>query len=312
MNGALVIDKPPGLSSHDVVTRVRRATGIARVGHTGTLDPMATGVLLLLAGRATRLARFLGAGDKAYEATVHLGRATDTYDATGQPIPWPPADESPAVAQPLGSIDRESLDAVLAGFRGSFRQNPPPFSAKKVGGTRAYALARRRVPVDPPPVMVTVHALELVAFRDGTRIDLRLVCSPGFYVRSLAHDLGVRLGCGAHLEALRRTGTGGFTLAEAVPLDTIEAEGLDALARIIPMAELLPDLPGVVLTERGARRAAHGNAVAASDVAGRVGETAAMVEGKSGPVRLLDGEGALLGIGEPVEGLALHPIVVLI
>jgi len=301
MHGALIVDKPAGPSSHDVVARVRRATGIRRVGHTGTLDPMATGVLVLLLGRATRLARFLAAGEKAYDATVRLGVATDTYDAAGREVP-------PATAPiPAAAVDRATVEAALAGFRGVVRQSPPPYSAKHIGGVRAYELARRRTPVVPPPVVVTVHALD-VAWLEGDHLGLRVVSSGGFYVRSLAHDLGVRLGCGAHLEALRRTGTGGFGLAEAVPLATVEAESVSALERLVPMADLLPNLPGVVLTERGAQRAAHGNAVGFAEVAGKTGGPA----GGSGPVRLLDGSGALVAIAERDDRLALHPVVVLV
>ncbi len=307
MHGIFIIDKPVGPSSHDVVARVRRATGIKRVGHTGTLDPMATGVLVLPAGRATRLARFLGAGEKVYEATFRLGTATDTYDATGRPAPWADALETAAAIRPLDTIARADVEAALAEFRGSIRQSPPPFSAKRVAGTRAYALARRRAPVAPPPVVVTVHEIELLAF-EGTRVSVRIVSSPGFYVRSLGHDLGVRLGCGAHAEAIRRTRSGGFGIEVAVPLDTIEAEGLDAVERLVPMADLLPQFPGVVLTEQGARRAAHGNAIRPADVAGRVDGLAQA----GGPVRLLDREGGLLGIAEPGTGPALHPVVVLV
>ena len=301
MHGALIIDKPAGPSSHDVVARIRRAIGIRRVGHTGTLDPMATGVLVLLLGRATRLARFLSAGEKAYDATVRLGVATDTYDATGREVPLDAAAPIPA------AVDRAAIEAALDGFRGAFRQAPPPYSAKHVGGVRAYELARRRAPVVPPPVMVTVHELDLT-WLEGGRLGLRLVSSGGFYVRSLAHDLGVRLGCGAHLEALRRTRTGGFGLAEATPLATVETEGAEALERLVPMADLLPDLPGFVLTEQGARRAAHGNTVAAAEVAGPIGGPA----GAGGPVRLLDGAGTLVAIAEPEDGPALHPVVVLV
>jgi tRNA pseudouridine55 synthase len=305
MHGALVVDKPKGPTSHDVVARVRRATGIRRVGHTGALDPMATGVLVLLTGRATRLARFLGAGHKVYDATVRLGVATNTYDAEGTTVLL----ETTGAAL-RGTRDRAAVEAALAGFLGAIRQTPPPFSAKKIAGTRAYALARRRAPVLPAPATVTVHALELVAL-SGSRLDLHVVSSGGFYVRSLAHDLGVRLGCGAHLEALRRTRTGGFDLEQAVPLSTLEAEGLEAVNRIVPMADLLGDLPGIILTERGARRAAHGNTVLTSEVVGRIGGTGGAAAA-AGPVRLLDRGGALLAIAEPDEGAPLHPVVVLV
>lgn len=309
MHGLFVVDKPAGPSSHDVVARLRRATGIKRMGHTGTLDPMATGVLVLLTGRATRLARFLGAGEKVYEATFRLGTATDTYDATGRPVPWADSLETAAVTRPLDRIARADVEAALDGLRGTYLQNPPPFSAKHVGGARAYDLARRRAPVAPAPVPVTVHELELLDF-DGTAVHVRIASSPGFYVRSLAHDLGVRLGCGAHAETIRRTRSGSFGVEEAVPLDDLEREGLDGVERLVPMADLLPQLPGVVLTNLGARRAAHGNAIRPGDVAGRL-EPLVPVPGE-GPVRLLDREGGLLAIAEPGPGSALHPVVVLV
>jgi tRNA pseudouridine55 synthase len=267
-------------------------------------------VLLLLAGRATRLARFLGAGEKIYEATIRLGAATDTYDATGRPTTWTAASGIGSDVRSLDAIDPAAVEVVLGGFRGSFRQNPPPFSAKRIGGIRAYALARRKTPVAPSPVMVTVHALELLSL-EGTRLQLRVAAEAGFYVRSLAHDIGLRLGCGGHLEALRRLRTGGFGVEEATPLHVIEAEGLEAVERLVPMTDLLPDLPGLVLTERGARRAAHGNAVEATDIAGQLSGRRSPAAA-DGPVRLVDRDGTLVAIAEFEDGEALHPVVVLV
>lgn len=267
------------------------------VGHTGTLDPLATGVLPLLLGRATRLARFFTASEKAYDTRVRLGVATDTYDATGEPVPL--AGHAPARS---AIPDEAAIANALAAFRGVIQQTPPSFSAKKIGGVRAYDLARRKAPVRPAPVTVTVHALNLMAV-DGTAVDLRVVCSAGFYVRSLAHDLGLRLGCGAHLETLRRTRSGPFGLEQAVPLDTIEAEGLDAIARLLPIETLLDSFPAVTVSDRGARRAAHGNAVMESDVAGPVPDTPL--------VRLFTPQGSLVAIAELRIGRVLHPVVVL-
>ncbi len=184
VNGALVIDKPAGPSSHDVVARVRRALRVERVGHTGTLDPLAMGVLPLLLGQATRLARFLAAGDKAYDARIRLGVATDTYDAAGEPVA-----RASGTLDGVAIPDPSAVAHALAEFRGAIQQTPPPFSAKRIGGMRAYDLARRKAPVAPAPVTVTVHALDLVGV-DGSAVDVRLVSSAGFYVRSLAHDLG--------------------------------------------------------------------------------------------------------------------------
>src|SRR5262245_46632748 len=196
MNGVLVVDKPAGRTSHDVVALARRALGVSRIGHTGTLDPFATGVLPLVVGRATRLARFLSASDKTYVAGVRLGAASPTYDSEGVPASSaPPAD---------AGIGRDAVERELAPFSGPHPQTPPPFSAKKVGGVRAYRRARAHQPVELQPVTVTVSSLELEAF-DGGRAVVRIVCSTGFYVRAFAHELGERLGCGAYLEALRRT-----------------------------------------------------------------------------------------------------------
>lgn len=309
MNGVLVVDKPLGPTSHDVVARVRRAIGISRVGHTGTLDPLATGVLPLVVGRATRLAQFLTLDEKEYEAGVRLGAATPTYDAEdrvvrdqdGRPVLLKPA--------PAASITEAAFRAVLPEFVGTYWQLPPPFSAKKIGGTPAYMLARLKKDVEIKPVQVTVREIALLRFHDGLA-SIRVVCSSGFYVRSLAHDIGQRLECGAHLESLRRTRAGEFEAGGAVLLDTVEAEGAQALARLVPMADLLARLPHVVVNERGARRAAHGNALAVDDLweATRVVPPSA----PPGPIRVLDADGALLAIGEAAEGGLLQPVVVLV
>ena len=223
MNGVLVVDKPLGPTSHDVVARVRRAIGISRLGHTGTLDPLATGVLPLVVGRATRLARFLTSDEKEYLAGIRLGMATATYDAeerlvrndSGELVALRPVADPPAFVE-------GDLRNALTSFTGTFRQMPPPFSAKKLAGTPAYKLARRRKDVELKPVEVTVTELELVSYADGVA-TVRLVCSSGFYVRSLAHDFGARLGCGAHLESLRRIRAGEFGLQQATPLSVIQA-----------------------------------------------------------------------------------------
>ena len=310
MNGALVIDKPAGPTSHDVVARVRRAIGIPRIGHTGTLDPLATGVLPLVVGRATRLAQFLTSDDKEYLAGVRLGAATATYDAEDRVVY---DDEGrPAGLRPLEaatSVTEAEILGVLPEFTGVYWQVPPPFSAKKIGGTPAYVMARLRKDVEIKPVQVAVRTLELSAFSEGLA-TMRVVCSSGYYVRSLAHDLGQRLGCGAHLESLRRTRAGEFNLAQSSTLEDIEREGPDALPRLLPLTSLLARLPHVVVNERGARRAAHGNALAPDDLwdADRVVPASA----GSGPVRVLDADGTLLAIGEPGSGGLLQPVVVLV
>ena len=314
MHGVLIVDKPAGPTSHDVVARVRRAVGISRIGHTGTLDPLATGVLALVIGRATRLAQFLSSDEKEYVAGVRLGWATATYDAEertvrgerGEPIVRPPERPSPAIAE----VD---VRAALSAFVGSYAQLPPPFSAKKIGGTPAYLLARLQKDVELKPAEVTVKTLELVALDEGLA-TLRIVCSSGFYVRSLAHELGGRLGCGAHLESLRRTRTGDFAIAEATALDVIMAEGPEALGRLRPLSSLLPKLPRVVVNARGAKRTAHGNALATDDLAGGdISDPATLAAIRDpGPIRVLDVDGALLAIGQRGRGGVLQPVVVLV
>jgi tRNA pseudouridine55 synthase len=298
LNGVLVVDKPAGPTSHDVVARVRRALGTSRIGHTGTLDPLATGVLPLVVGRATRLASLLSGADKAYDASVRLGLATDTYDAAHLvgPSPEPPA-----------GIDAQAVEAALEAFRGTFYQAPPAYSAKKINGVAAYKLARRNEPVQPRAVTVTVSRLTLLSYADGLA-RLSVEASAGFYVRSLAHDLGVKLGCGAHLEALRRTRAGSFEESAAVRLQDIEAEGADAGRWLVPLGLLLPHLPAAVLNERGARRAAHGNDVAPADLETRPDPQPA----STGRWRLIDGTGTLVGIAEPGPAGLLHPVIVLV
>ena len=311
MDGVLVIDKPSRLTSHDVVTRVRRALGTRRIGHIGTLDPLATGVLPLVVGRATRLASLLSSGPKTYDAIILLGVTTNTYDVTGTATSPDPASTAAGPVPGLAAIQEAGRT-----FTGTFAQQPPRFSAKKVGGVRAYQLARRRQPVAPSPVEVTVHALEIQSL-EGDRLRCRVACEPGFYMRALAHDLGRALGCGACLEALRRERNGAFALAHAVSLDIVEKEGPDANRRLIPLARLLPDLPGVVLTDRGSRRAAHGNVLAPADLAGNVGDAPPwrhpQTEGDTvHRVRLFDPGGVLLAIAETGTGGFLHPKIVLV
>ncbi len=312
MDGVLVIDKPEGPTSHDVVARVRRVCGTRRVGHTGTLDPMATGVLPLVLGRATRLSRFVTQSDKAYEAEIRLGLTSDTYDAMGR---TPPADEPPpggpgARATALPHSMRE-IEEALRPFRGSFLQTPPAFSAKKVDGVRAYARAREGQRVDLAPVPVTVHALELLGF-EGDRVTVRIDCSAGFYVRALAHELGERLGCGARLEALRRVRSGPYELSVAVALDTLERDPGLASSHLIPVRDLLPSLRTVVVNPRGARRVAHGHDIDPGDIAS-AGAPEMGASDDASPVRLVDEQGSLLAIGTPEPGgELLHPSVVLI
>lgn len=217
IDGVLVVDKPPGMTSHDVVDIVRRAAGQRRVGHTGTLDPDATGVLVVCLGRATRLVRFLQGGRKTYRADIVLGAETTTQDASGEVVA-----EAPAAA-----VTRAALSDVLQQFTGRIQQVPPMVSAVKVDGERLYRRAQRGEEVEREPRSVTVHALILESFEPGQRARacLEVTCSAGTYVRTLAHDIGRRLGCGGHLGALRRVANGPFTTDDAHPLDDVRAAG---------------------------------------------------------------------------------------
>lgn len=315
LDGVLVTDKPAGPTSHDVVARVRRALGVKKVGHTGTLDPLATGVLPLVVGRATRVTQFLSAASKTYEATIALGTSTDTYDASGtacargaHPERRPTAadDASAHVA-----VERRQVEEALSAFRGTFQQSPPPFSAKKIGGQRAYTLARQGRHVAPDPVTVHVDRLDVIALANDA-LSIRITCSAGFYVRSLAHDIGLRLGCGAHLQALRRERSGEFSIDEAVPLAAIEEAGSAAATHIRPLATLLPDLPRVVLTERGVRRAAHGNLLLAADIDRRRSPASLPSATWRGWIRVFSLDGSLVALAERRADGALHPAVVLV
>lgn len=296
-SGVLVVDKPEGPTSHDVVACARRALRQRQVGHAGTLDPMATGVLVLVVGRATRLAQFLSGREKSYEARIRLGISTDTWDRTGTVVSrHPPGEPLP---------DADAIRVAIASFLGEHEQAAPAFSAKKIGGVRAYDLAREGRPVAVAPSRVTLHSVEVTAI-DPPCVDLRLRCSAGYYVRALADSLGRRLGCGACLEALRRTASGAFSLEAALTLDTLVGDPDLALARLVPPEAALPDLPAVVLDEAGARRARHGNEVGPADC--RPGSD----PGEAAAVRLLDPSGRLLAVGRPAARRGfLHPVVVL-
>ena len=302
MDGVLVVNKPAGPTSHDVVAQVRQSLQIKRVGHTGTLDPMATGVLPLVLGRATRLAQFFSGDSKTYTATIRLGFSTDTYDALGTPI----SPTASASSRPANELGARAIDLALEAFRGTFDQQPPPFSAKKIAGTRAYTLARRGRPVAPSPVPVTVDRLTLLDVADG-RLKIEVPCSAGFYVRSLAHDIGQALSCGAHLEALRRTRSGEFDLTQAVTLDhdVVRASVVDQW--IIPLSQLLGDVPAVIVTSQGRLCASHGQLVSRADLTHTDDGTASTAIW----VRLIDETGQLVAIAEPRDG-ALHPRVVLV
>jgi tRNA pseudouridine55 synthase len=270
----VLVDKPAGLTSHDVVHRLRRVVGTRSVGHTGTLDPFATGLLVVLVGRATRLARFVEAQSKVYLATARLGWATDTDDLTGTPV------GSPVRTDGLGEA---AVRGALAGLVGGQRQRPPRYSAKHVDGERSYRLARRGRPVDPAPVDIVVHRAELVRFAPP-ELEFRVAVSAGTYVRALARDLGERLGTGAHLTALRREGVGSLSVRDAVPLDRVTRDS------VLPPSAVLGHLPAVELDEPGRVAVSHGRPVPAAGPEGDVallhaGELVAVARAEDGWLR---------------------------
>jgi tRNA pseudouridine55 synthase len=268
MDGVLVIDKPPGMTSHDVVARTRHILHERRVGHTGTLDPFATGVLVILLGKATRLAQFLSGLDKEYDAIIRLGYATDTGDGTGTPIPGPPAKPD--------SITEEAIEAALQSQRGHIDQVPPMYSAKKVEGRRLYELARRGESVERKPARVCIHDFEAIRPEgklikdnlDGTfDFHARVSCSSGTYVRTLAEDFGKRLYIGAHLAELRRTRVGDFEITQAITLDQLKLhfaeESLGTV--VLPLNAALSRLPFLHLNDEDVRRASHGREVSVAE-----------------------------------------------
>jgi len=295
MIGSLIIDKPSGITSHTVVAKVRRAAGTRRVGHTGTLDPFATGVLVVCIGRATRLSQFLVNLDKEYLATVRLGFATNTQDLTGEQIT--PLETSKG-------LRAEDVRQILNEFRGPQMQLPPMYSAKKIGGERLYRAAREGREVERDPVAINVYSIELVMSddkpplivnEDGTMdFEMSVRSSSGTYVRSLAHDIGQRLGTGAHLAALRRTAAGRFDIENAMTLDEVEKKGMDGgLADfLISPAETLSHLPQITLDDRRVKMVMNGREIDLSPDEGiAIGDSQQMV-------CLLDSRGALISVGD--------------
>jgi tRNA pseudouridine55 synthase len=301
--GVLVIDKPAGLTSHDVVAKVRKILRLRQVGHFGTLDPFATGVLPLSVGKATRFAQFYLKSRKAYEGTIRFGFATDTYDATGRPTSKPAAI----------NLDRAALEKVFSEFTGRLLQTPPPFSAKRIGGTRAYALARQNKPVQLTPVEVEIYALELLSV-EADQVRFAVECSGGTYVRSLAHDIGARMGCGAHLAGLRRTAVAEFTEKNAVTLEMLaEAQQEGRVSSgFVPLEALLPDCPELVVRGREEKSVRHGHKfeLAQSLRPGRgeaPGHSAAI-----SLLKILTPDRRLIAIARHVSGGIYHPDLVLV
>ena len=279
-SGILLLDKPVGPTSHDAVARVRRAAGLRRVGHAGTLDPLADGLLVLGLGPAARFLEYLVGLDKTYETIVRLGQATTTYDSEGE-----------VTAEHPVSVSAAQLTAALDAFRGPIRQRVPSHSAVKRDGRPLYESARRGEMIDLPQRDVVIHALDLLAF-DPPLVTLRVACSSGTYIRSLAHDLGAALGCGGHVAALRRTAVGVFSVDGAVPLDTLTPESV--AAALLPPAAAVAHLPRLEVDESGATRLSLGQRLAAPPDA-LAGNAAAF-----GP------DGRFLGVVE-VDGDVIRP-----
>jgi tRNA pseudouridine55 synthase len=289
VNGLLVIDKPAGITSHDVVARLRKIAGERSIGHLGTLDPLATGVLPLLLGKFTRLAQFFADSEKTYTGTIRFGFATDTYDAEGERV-------GPA-AEPDLTLDQ--VRAAAARFHGEMEQMPPPFSAKKVGGKPAYKLARAGKPVELKPALVRIASFDIVGF-EGAEARFEIRISAGGYVRSIAHELGKDLGCGAHLSSLRRTQAGAFTLDQAHTLEELEllAGNLDRLeALCVHPRSILPEMPAVTADEQALGRLRNG------------AQTNLPEFSRAQLVKVFASQRELVGIAKRVVGTLFQPVV---
>jgi tRNA pseudouridine55 synthase len=290
MSGVMVVDKPAGWTSHDVVARMRRLLGERSIGHLGTLDPMATGVLPLVLGRMTRLARFYTASEKSYQGTICLGVSTDTYDCDGDPI------GSPAEVH----VTLEEIKAAASEFLGKIRQTPPTFSAKKIKGVPAYKLARKKQEVELQPVEVEVKEFTVRGI-DGNLVDFCCLVSSGTYVRSLAHELGQRLGIGAHLASLRRTAVAEFSLEESHGLEEVElaaSQGRIEELRVHPR-RILPDMPSVTADDEAVGKIRHGRTVNLPEMS------------RSPFVKVFAGQSDLICVASRVAGTLFHPKVVL-
>ena len=303
MNGTLIINKPEGWTSHDVIAKLRRILGTRRIGHTGTLDPFATGVLVVCVGAATRLVQFLVGLDKEYIATVRLGFATDTQDLTGRPI---------TELQSPREVSVEEVKRVLNQYVGKQMQLPPMFSAKKMGGERLYEAARQGREIERQPVPITIYEIELLPEDllkenvDGTKdFQIRVRCSSGTYIRTLAHDIGAALGQGAHLAALHRTAVGHFTMDKALSLSEVEAKkAVGTIEEILfSLSASISHLPRLVLTADEIQDITHGRAIRIAEQATSSGQM----------IRLCDERDTLLALGEyDVERELIKPRVVFI
>ncbi len=296
MNGVLLIDKPSGPTSHDVVARIRNIAKERSVGHTGTLDPMATGLLPLVMGKATRLAPYFSGSEKTYVAEIQFGFETSTDDAQGV-----------ALSEPSRSLPNViDVQAALTQFSGTYEQVPPQVSAKRVDGKKSYDLVRKDKGVELKPVTVMVSDLQVLRC-SGAQVQLEVTASAGFYVRALARDLGRALGCGGHLSALRRTRSGTFDLAHAITFDDVDRLGPGGLeAHLINPATALSHFPAVTANQAGFKRATHGNSLAPHHLAGQFVPTT----GTGQKVRILAEDGSLIALADS-RGGELHPSVVL-
>ncbi|MGA2456497.1 MAG: tRNA pseudouridine(55) synthase TruB [Terriglobales bacterium] len=297
MNGVLVIDKPPGLTSHDVVNRVRRILGQRAVGHLGTLDPLATGVLPIVLGNLTRLAQFYAHSEKTYEGVIRFGFATDTYDADGEPT-TPPQDVR---------MNYDAVRALAAQFQGVIEQMPPPFSAKKIAGVPAYKLARKKQQVELKPVQVEIKEFEILDTTRGQTKDqatFRARVASGTYIRSVAHEMGQKLGCGAHLASLQRTAVAEFTIEDAHSLQALEAAMQQgsvesfALTMLVHPRKLLPQLPSVTASEESAALIRRGRAVNLPEMS------------RAPQVKVFYGQHDLIAIATRIAGTLFHPGIV--
>lgn len=288
MNGVLIIDKPTGMTSHDVVNSVRRILHERSVGHLGTLDPMATGVLPLVVGSFTRLAQFYTQAEKTYEGTIRFGFATDTYDAEGEPI-------NPPV--PV-TLDRAEVESLAANFRGVIEQAPPPFSAKKIHGVPAYKLARKHKDVTLQPVQVEIKEFEIVS-AEADRAGFRARVASGTYMRSVAHEMGVRVGCGAHLEQLRRTAVAEFAIDGAVTLDQLAVKAGAGQDFFVHPRKLLPQIPSVTTDDANAARIRTGRSVNLPELS------------RARQVKVFYGQSELIAIATRVAGTLFHAKLVL-
>jgi tRNA pseudouridine55 synthase len=293
VDGVIVVDKPEGWTSHDVVGKMRRVARTKKIGHLGTLDPIATGVLPLVIGRATRLSQFYTRSDKIYEGVVRFGWSTTTYDRAGEPT-------SDRVEY---SVDRDALGAALDRFRGEILQTPPAVSAKKVEGRRAYELARQAVAVELAPVPVEVYEIAVLEAA-GSEARLRIHCSGGTYMRSIAHDVGQALGCGAHLAELRRVASGEFEIGQARTVAQLEALAAEErlLEALVPAAEMLPGMPTVFVDDLTVTQIRNGRNFPASPFRSA---------SASRRVKAVSRAGELVAIGEAVLPNLYHPAVVL-